>query len=252
MDRLVTAARRADPCIEIDGHVQNEPPPCARDARVAHRSEPNKALAIVIDSDALIRRAASDLLRRELRFDAVLLAETVGKARAAFDDARASLVLVEAALLRRDPSDDLLQLRADADCPIVVFADDCDGLRAEQWIEDGADGVLDRRVDRAGFCEAMRLAARGERFCHVAEPPPSDLRINAAALERKSYSLRPRQREILRLIASGARNREIALTLGLREPTIKAHVQSTFAHLCVVNRTRAAICANWLIERGLL
>lgn len=236
----------------VDGFVEVRETSCTSGARKAPTSRRDKSIAVVIDNDALMRRAAADLLRRDLKFASASTFGSIGQARAALDLTRATLLLLDATLLNVDPSHDVLQLRADVECPIVIFVGDCDDQRANKWIEEGASAVLDRRVDRAGFCEAIRLVTRGERFCQVTEPPPVDLWMNFATLERRSHGLRPRHRQILRMIACGARNRDIARTLGLCEPTVKAHIQAIFVTLRVINRTRAAICANWLIARGLL
>ena len=208
--------------------------------------------ALVIDSDALMRFAVSEILRRDLGIETVLAVASVKQARPLIHAARASLVLVDASLLDRNSISDVAPMQAHGDCPVVIFVDDCDVQRADRWIDEGAAAVLDRRVDRSGFCEAIERVERGERFCSVTSQTSRDRWANTAMLERRARDLRPRQRQILRMIAEGARNRDIASALGLCEPTVKAHIQSIFSVLTVVNRTRAAICANWLIKGGLL
>lgn len=211
-----------------------------------------RSVALVIDSDALIRRAAGDLIQRELKISAVVTEASVATARRAVGTKRAAFLLIEATVFDRTAMDDILRLRSSADCPFVVFVDDCDFVRARNWLDHGATAVLDRRIDRVGFCQAIAHAARGGRFIHINGLPRPNCWMNFSTLERRSTDLRPRQKQVLRMIASGARNRDIALTLGLCEPTVKAHIQSIFDILCVVNRTRAAIYAHWLMDRGLL
>lgn len=56
--------------------------------------------------------------------------------------------------------------------------------------------------------------------------------------------LTPREREILRLIARGASNQEIAKTLFITEGTVKNHVTNILGRLNLRDRTQAAILAN--------
>jgi DNA-binding NarL/FixJ family response regulator len=139
------------------------------------------------------------------------------------------------------------------ECRVIVlttFDDDelvFDGLRA------GAIGYLLKDAPSEKLGEAIRSAARGESFLQpsvaakvVAEfarltgkpkaPPP-------ALIE----PLSDREREILRLIVSGASNREIADKLCLAEGTVKNHITNILAKLAVRDRTQAALRA---IEMG--
>ena len=59
----------------------------------------------------------------------------------------------------------------------------------------------------------------------------------------------PREREVLRLLAAGYSNREIARALLLAEGTVKNHVSNILTKMCVRDRTRAVLKAA---ERGLL
>ena len=56
--------------------------------------------------------------------------------------------------------------------------------------------------------------------------------------------LTPREKEVLRLIAMGANNREIALQLYISEGTVKNHVTNILNRLSLRDRTQAAIFAN--------
>ena len=53
-------------------------------------------------------------------------------------------------------------------------------------------------------------------------------------------ALTPREHEVLELLAVGAANKQIALTLGMTEHTVKFHVAGIFRKLGVQNRTEAA------------
>ena len=140
------------------------------------------------------------------------------------------------------------------DCRVIVlttFDDDemvFDGLRA------GAVGYLLKDAPSEKLAEAIRVAARGETFLQ----PSVAAKVVAefARLSRKTAAtptvLEPmseREIEILRLIAQGASNREIAGTLFLAEGTVKNHVTNILGKLEVRDRTQAALRAK---ESGLI
>jgi len=140
-------------------------------------------------------------------------------------------------------------------CRVIVlttFDDDemvFDGLRA------GAIGYLLKDASSEKLGEAIRSAARGESFLQpsVAAKVVSEFArlatkrvVNSNAL---TEALSEREVEILRLIASGASNREIAATVFLAEGTVKNHVTNILGKLGVRDRTQATIKAG---ELGLL
>lgn len=134
---------------------------------------------------------------------------------------------------------------------LTTFDEDAaifDGLRA------GAIGYLLKDAPTDTLYEAIRAAARGESFLQ----PSVAARVVAefARLSEQSPAaaglaepLSPREIEILRLLANGATNREIANQLVLAEGTVKNHVTNILTKLDVSDRTRAAIKAR---ELGLL
>jgi DNA-binding NarL/FixJ family response regulator len=135
-------------------------------------------------------------------------------------------------------------------CRVIVlttFDDDemvFDGLRA------GAVGYLLKDAPSEKLAEAIRVAARGETFLQ----PSVAAKVVAefARLSRKPVAtansviepLSEREIEILRLIAQGASNREIAGTLFLAEGTVKNHVTNILGKLEARDRTQAALKAR--------
>lgn len=141
------------------------------------------------------------------------------------------------------------------ECRVIVlttFDDDeyvFEGLRA------GAVGYLLKDAPSAKLIEAIRAAARGESFLEpsVAAKVVAEFTRLANQTPRVAASLveplSEREREILRLVASGASNREIAAKLVIAEGTVKNHVTNILAKLDVKDRTQAALRAR---ELGLL
>jgi DNA-binding NarL/FixJ family response regulator len=141
------------------------------------------------------------------------------------------------------------------ECRVIVlttFDDDelvFDGLRA------GAIGYLLKDAPSEKLGEAIRSAARGESFLQpsvAAKVVAEFARLTRKPEAHPSTLIEPlseREREVLRLIANGSSNREIAGKLCLAEGTVKNHITNILAKLAVRDRTQAALKA---VELGLL
>lgn len=132
--------------------------------------------------------------------------------------------------------------REDPDARVLVlttFDGDADIQRA---LEAGARGYLLKSERRATLIEAVRAVAAGRRYL----PPATAARLVDAM---ESERLTPRELDVLKLLAEGQRNREIADVLGLAEPTVKIHVNNLLRKLQAKDRTEAAVIA---LRRGLI
>jgi DNA-binding NarL/FixJ family response regulator len=136
-------------------------------------------------------------------------------------------------------------------CQIVALTTFEDDELVFEVLRAGAVGYLLKDAPLARLIEATLAAARGESVLQpsvatkviaelsrlAAAPPPAN-----SALDRLS----DREREVLRLIARGASNKEIATSLFVTEGTVKNHVTSILAKLEVSDRTQAALRAREL------
>ena len=118
-----------------------------------------------------------------------------------------------------------------------------------QGVKAGARGYLLKGASPETLLDAIRAVAGGGTYLYA--PLVSDI---ARQGMRKSESLNhdapdrlepltERELEILRLMASGIGNREIATALALREGTVKNHVSNIFSKLGVTDRTKAVLRA---------
>ena len=76
---------------------------------------------------------------------------------------------------------------------------------------------------------------------------PLDARVAGALLPDTAVAgtgLSAREEEVLRLVAGGLANKQVATALGISERTVKAHLGSIFRHLGVADRTSAALWAR--------
>lgn len=118
-----------------------------------------------------------------------------------------------------------------------------------QAIKAGAMGYLLKDVSIDGVVEAIRRVYKGEALIQPAIA--TKVLKEFAVLDKrrikegdKFYNdLSEREKEILRLIAQGDTNKEIAQKLGITEKTVKNHISNIFQTLHVNNRTQAALWA---------
>jgi DNA-binding NarL/FixJ family response regulator len=122
-----------------------------------------------------------------------------------------------------------------------------DNTYVAKAIEHGAKGYLLKDTPSEEIAAAIRAVDRG--YTHLA--PGMMEKLMSGRLERPEVSLpqelvdlTPRELEVLKLIATGANNREIAGKLYISEGTVKNHVTNLLNRLNLRDRTQAAILAN--------
>ncbi len=137
--------------------------------------------------------------------------------------------------------------------PTILLTTFDDDQALQAGIRAGARGFLLKDISLERLADAVRRVATGEslflpalteRAFTLATPPVPE-RHDGPSGER----LTRRETEILRLLAAGWSNKEIARTLDTSEGTIKNHVSSVLAKLGVRDRTRAVLKA---VQRGLI
>ncbi|MFC5678033.1 response regulator [Aeromicrobium endophyticum] len=129
------------------------------------------------------------------------------------------------------------------DVRIVVLTSFSDQGRVADALAAGAIGYLLKDCEPEQLLAAIRSAALGHT--------PIDPRVAHALLPRRpepgevaASELSPREAEVLRLVADGLANKQIARRLGITERTVKAHVGSVFRRIGVGDRTSAALWAR--------
>lgn len=129
----------------------------------------------------------------------------------------------------------------------------------QQYIFDlvraGATGYLLKDTESSQIVEAIRAIYRGESLIHpsVASKILAEFSLLAQKKGKKpsweDHDLTEREITVLRLVADGKTNKEIANNLDLSEKTVKNHVRNIFHKLQVYDRTQAAILG---IRKGII
>lgn len=120
--------------------------------------------------------------------------------------------------------------------PVVVVSATEDRFEIDRAQKLGAQGYLFKTSPSHVLLEALRRVIAGE----LVFPP----RANGAG--ERAAELTERQRDVLRMLARGQSNREIADTLGVAENTVKVHLAALYKTLGVTKRTNALLKAQAL------
>lgn len=121
---------------------------------------------------------------------------------------------------------------------LVFTAHDRDAYLASM-MDAGAVGYLDKEARAEQLVEAIRRAASGESLYD--EQQKSRAQKWHEDIEKKWSSLSERERQILRLMAEGASNKEISSKLSVTESTVEKHLERIYEKLGVSVRAKAVI-----------
>jgi DNA-binding NarL/FixJ family response regulator len=194
---------------------------------------------LVCDDHALFREGL-ELVLGQLDPAAELVSVGDGEsalARVAADDAL-ELVLLDLGLPGMGGFAALDALRRDhPSVPVVVLSASESPADVRSALDRGASGFIPKSTRGSVLLSALRLVLSGGVYV-----PPLVMEGAAAEPARDPRAaLTGRQLEVLRLLARGLTNREIAEVLKIAEGTVKTHVMHIYEALDVTNRTEAAM-----------
>jgi DNA-binding NarL/FixJ family response regulator len=199
---------------------------------------------LVADPVPLFAAGVRGLARREGDLE-VVQARDAGEAEGWALSGTIDVALLDLHLPPKDCLSLVTRMRAISNAQVIVWTLEPTREDVLEAITCGAHGFLHKEISPTGLVRALRGSLNGEA------PLTRDmagLMIEAIhALEARSKALEQaavlsdREKEVLALVARGARNREIAEELTISEFTVKRHVQNILSKLGVSSRRDAAI-----------
>ena len=164
---------------------------------------------------------------------------------------RPNLVLLDVRMPAGDGLNCLGRIRLDLpEIPVVMFSAYDNPTYVARSVALGASGYILKSASRDKIMNAIRAAASGDSIWSK-----EDLRRVTGALAVPSVvsdndvKLTKRECEVLKQLALGLTNKEIAQSLTISYETVKEHVQHILQKLGVTDRTQAAV---WAVRRNLL
>jgi len=218
---------------------------------------------LVVDDHTLFRRGLTALLMRDPRLTVVGDAADAGQAQRKAQELQPDLILLDNHLPGVNGVDALpalLEAAPAARILMLTVSEDESDLAAA--LRGGAAGYLLKTIEGDALTQAIECAMQGDSvvapemtsklvsaYRGAARADPVAAAGMASAAQTSIASLSPRELDILRGIARGASNKEIAREHGIAETTVKIHVQHVLRKLDVSSRVHAAVMAA---ESGLL
>lgn len=200
-------------------------------------------MRILIADDHPMIRTAIEVLLRDTGLTIVGSATTGEEAMRSLEELRPDVLLLDLQMPEGSGMDVLRQVRSDGMRMRVVLL--TAGIEDAALMEATAlkvDGMVLKNSDPAYLIECLDAVRAGrtwidpelkERMARLAESAPPE-----------RPALAPRERELIKCVRQGLRNREIAKQLGVTEGTVKVYLHNVFDKLGVKNRTELAIRAD--------
>ncbi|CAM5713889.1 response regulator transcription factor [Streptomyces purpurascens] len=210
-------------------------------------TRPAPVRVVLADDERMVRTALRAILSAEPDLEVVGEAATGAEAVSVVRDLRPDVVLMDVRMPEIDGIRATEQILATLDEPprivvVTTFENDSyvyDALRA------GAAGFLLKRADADALVQAVRLVARSDSLLF-----PAAVRTLATEHARAHPAppawvakLTGREREVLRHMADGQTNAEIARRMEVGPATVKSHVAAVLAKTGTRDRTQAVIAA---------
>jgi DNA-binding NarL/FixJ family response regulator len=201
---------------------------------------------LIVEDHPIVREGVTSVLKREADIDVVGAADSIGEGLRLAARLHPDVVLLDLKLPDAGARDGVASFAAE-NRGIVVFTaydTDDDVFRA---IRGGARGYLLKGSPAAEIAHAIRQVHAGESFL---SPRIAAKLVKGVTLPPgRTGLLSARELGVLRLVAAGLSNRQIAETLTISARTVKFHVTAIFNKLGADNRAQAVAIAA---ERGLL
>ena len=196
---------------------------------------------LLVDDHAVVRQGLKMFLELDPDLVVVGEAENGKQAIEQVSDLHPDVVLMDLLMPVMDGISAIKAIRSDLpETEIIALTSVLEDASVMGAMRAGAIGYLLKNTQADELCQAIKAAAAGQ----VQLSPQVAARLMREVHAPESpEKLTERETEVLRLLALGGANKEIALGLGIGELTVKTHVSSILSKLNVPSRTQAALHA---------
>ncbi|MDQ3284954.1 MAG: response regulator transcription factor [Actinomycetota bacterium] len=196
---------------------------------------------LITDDHKVVRRGLRGFLELDPALEVVGEAANGQEALAMARSLEPDVVLMDLLMPVVDGIEATSQIRRQLpEVEVVALTSVLEDASVTGAIRAGAIGYLLKTTDADELCEAIKAAAAGQ--VQLAPEAAAHL-VREVHAPKSPEALTERETEVLRLIAHGKANKQIARELSINESTIKSHVHSILSKLNVKSRTQAALHA---------
>ena len=206
-------------------------------------SDSKRIRLLTADDHALLREGIAALVNLEADMQLVAQAGTGREAIDKFKEHRPDITLMDLQMPDMSGIEAMIAIRSEfPNARIIVLTTYAGDVQVIRALKAGARGyILKRRVHKE-LLETIRAVHAGQKRL-----PPE---VAAVVAEHAGEEALPaRELDVLRLIAGGNANKEIAAQLSISEETVKSHVTSILSKLAANDRTHAVTIA---LKRGII
>ena len=210
------------------------------------QDKPQTITVLIIDDHQLVREGVRNFLQRQRDITVVGEAGSGQEGLRLASDLAPDVVLMDLVMPEMDGVETTRRLKQISPrTQVIVLTSFDDDQHILPAIRAGALSYILKDVGTAALAEAVRKAARGEVTMTplVAARVMRELRQGGQPATLVGADLSEREIEVLRLIAEGRSNTEIAERLVISEHTVKRHVSNILSKLHLADRTQAAVYA---------
>lgn len=204
---------------------------------------PKPIRILVVDDHFMVRMGLSASLNVEADMEVVGEAANTDAALAAYRKHSPSLVIMDVRLPGSSGAEATAAIVQEfPDARVLMLSTHSGEEEVFRSLQAGARGYILKSAMREELLRAIREVFAGRRYLDPAVAP-----LLAARMSHRS--LTTREVEVLRMVAKGLGNKEIANSLNIAEVTVKLHVSHVLEKLEVKDRTEAATVA---LQRGII
>ncbi len=204
---------------------------------------------LIADDHGIVREGLRMFLTEEADIEVVGEAADGPEAVALAISLKPDVILMDLVMPKLDGIEATRRIRAAApDTHILVLTSFADDRNIREAIQAGALGYLLKDVLKSDLLRAIHDATQGKPTLHPEAQRLLMQQVVSPADPSPFQDLTERERDVLRLIAQGCSNKEIAAALHLTEGTVKGYVSAILVKLNVADRTQAALFA---VKHGL-
>lgn len=196
---------------------------------------------VIADDHTVVRGGLEQLLSTTDDIELVGTASNGAEAVHVVGSERPDVVLMDLSMPEVDGVEATRRILAvDPAARVVVLTSFADDRHIADALQAGAIGYVLKHAEPDELLGAIRAAAAGDA---PLDPKAARVLLDSRKV-RSEQQLSAREEEVLRLVAAGLANKQIARRLGIAERTVKAHLTNIFARLEVTDRTQAALWAE--------
>lgn len=207
----------------------------------------NKIRIVIADDHYIVRNGIKNLLELEDDFEIVGMAASGRETLSVIKNKKPHVLLLDVNMPKMNGIEVLKRLvKAKSNTRIIMLTMHDEKAYLIECVTSGANGYVLKDADSDMLAEAIRKVYAGERYIFPSLKKYLDKKtIKAVGQSADSIHdiLTGREIEVIRLIAGGESNSEIAKSLCISEKTVKNHVSNIFKKIGVNDRTTAALYA---------